>query len=204
MRITVASQVRADVFARNPQDVRAIFGTGGGTHQQAQRGQASQRLHQGILGEVIINRRPGRRILAEHASIGHRFGFFYGFCRPVTRSDSDAAEGGHLAVCKVAISLRRDAARPRRFAVRSRLIVTRHCPSDLCDTIEMNARVPRSGFFTTERDGYFLCPLQTVRCTPAAALRTTAYARPSCFRLKCSHQLDPKPYCRPTPVFLRS
>ena len=65
---------------------------------------------------------------------------------------------------KVAISLRREAARPSRFAVISRPIVNRRWPSKRFDIRQTGPRVPRSGFITTERDGS-ICVL----CKPQGA-----------------------------------
>ena len=64
----------------------------------------------------------------------------------------------HLAVCKVAISLRRDVARPNRFPMKSRLIVAGAWPNDLFDENKADGSPPRRAFVTAERDGYFLFP----------------------------------------------
>ncbi len=66
--------------------------------------------------------------------------------------------GVHFAVCKVAISLRRDVARPDRFPLQPRLIVAGAWPHDLFDENKSDGSSPGRAFVTAERDGYFLLP----------------------------------------------
>ncbi len=60
------------------------------------------------------------------------------------------------AVCKVAISLRRDVARPNVFPVKPRLIAGRAWPNDLFDENRADGLPPGRAFVATERDGYFV------------------------------------------------
>ncbi len=63
-----------------------------------------------------------------------------------------------LAVRKVAISLRRDVARPNRFPMKSRLITAGSWQIDLFDTNKSDGSPPGRAFVTAERDGYLLFP----------------------------------------------
>ena len=64
----------------------------------------------------------------------------------------------YLAVCKVAISLRRDVAQPNRSSMKTRLIVAGASSNGPFDENKSDGLPPGRAFVTTERDGYFLFP----------------------------------------------
>ena len=76
----------------------------------------------------------GQRVLCrQHCLANQRVGREMYSHRPRGRRDRPSQV---QAVCKVAISLRRDVARPNRFPMKSRLIVAGSWPNDLFDTKE--------------------------------------------------------------------
>ena len=79
----------------------------------------------------------------------------------------------HLAICKVAITLRRDVARPNRFPLRSRSVVSEMIAKCSLRHGENSRCVLRSGIVTTERDGYFLFPPANAVCTPTKVSKPT-------------------------------
>ena len=105
----------------------------------------------------------------------------------------------HPAGCKVAISLRRDVARPNLLPVKPRLIVAGAWPNDLFDENKADGSPPRRAFVTAERDGYFLIPpanrivhsaAQTSRSTIVVRL-VLLYARNRAFVWECVLKCEP-------------